>query len=145
MMTGHHRTGDRLAELAAERAEVPDLRALGRLMAEHGAEIRLMADWWAAWFGGEVEPLSGQERDEMPGMPPEGDVDRLAEMQGRAFDRRFLELMVPHHLGAIRMSERKLSEPGDLRLRLLARNIRHSQLRQIDRMESSRQLLEGEG
>ncbi|HZD81220.1 MAG TPA: DUF305 domain-containing protein [Actinomycetota bacterium] len=139
MMTGHHRTGLRLAELAAERAAAPDLRALGRLMAaEHDAEIRLMADWWATWFGGEVQPLSSTERDAMPGMPLRTDVDRLARMDGRSFDHRFLELMVPHHLGAIRMSERKLSEPGDVRLRLLARNIRHSQLRQIDRMESSR-------
>lgn len=138
-MTGHHEVGLRLSEDCADLAADPTLRALGRLMtAQHRAELDLMADWWRGWFGGDVPPLSDVERAEMPGMPASEDVDELERLRGTEFDRRFAAIMVPHHLGAIRMARRAVAEAVDPRVKLLALGIEHTQTGQAQVIERGR-------
>lgn len=135
MMAGHHEVGLRLAELAAERSAAQELRALGRLMAaQHRSEIDLMRDWWRGWFGGKIPALSDQDRNPMHGMPAPEQLDELERLAGRDFERRFVALMVPHHEGAIRMSDHARKNARDPRIRLFADGIRHSQQGQIERM-----------
>lgn len=126
-MHGHHGVGLRLSQLAADKARAEPLPALGRLMeAQHREEIDLMRDWWRGWFGGDVPPLSARGRSSMHGMPSDDELSVLAELSGRDFDRRFVELMIPHHEGAVRMSERAREDARDPRIRLFADEIRHT-------------------
>lgn len=134
-MHGHHEVGLRLSRLAADRAQADPLPVLGRLMeAQHREEIELIRDWWRGWFGGEVPPLAAQDRASMSGMPTGGELSVLEGLSGPAFDRRFVELMVPHHEGAVRMSDRAFEEARDPRVRLFADEIRHTQRGQIEEM-----------
>ncbi|MEX1050218.1 MAG: DUF305 domain-containing protein, partial [Gemmatimonadales bacterium] len=48
----------------------------------------------------------------MPGMLTRAEMDRLAVVQGVAFDRLFLEFMMRHHEGAIRMVAELFSTQG---------------------------------
>jgi uncharacterized protein (DUF305 family) len=135
MMTGHHLVGVGLSRLAAERAEGRELRMLGRLMlAQHEAEIALMRKWWRGWFGGELPPLSTDEYASMRGMPHPAAVAALEHRGGRDFDREFIALMVPHHQGAIEMSEEEMAGFGDPRMLTLAASIIHTQRSQVARM-----------
>jgi uncharacterized protein (DUF305 family) len=52
----------------------------------------------------------------------------------RPFDRMFIDMMVPHHQGAIRMARAELARGTSTRLRTLASTIIHSQSRQIRMM-----------
>jgi uncharacterized protein (DUF305 family) len=138
-MTEHHRAGLTLSVLAAEHAAARDLRTLGRLMAaEHQAQLALMASWWRSWEQGEIPPPTDEDQQTMVGMPSSADLEELSRLRGRAFDERFLDLMVPHHRGGVAMSRRLERTGGDPRLRLFAEAIVHAQLGQIERMEQSR-------
>ena len=141
-MAAHHAVGARMGELAAELGERDELRMLGRLIAaEQRAEIGRLRSWWRSWRGGDLPPLPPAKRDTMPGMPPAGAVDALAELRGVSFERRFLDLIVPHHEGALQMI-RELRRGGDPRLRLFAAQVGHAQRGQIARLRSLRRALD---
>ena len=135
-MTAHHEVGLHIAEMAADRAEDRELRTLSELMAaEHAGELDLMREWWRSWVGGAVPPLDEATRQQMVGMPPWSQIELLrAEEDGTGFDSMFLQVMLRHHEGAVVMCDRVLEGPRDPRVDLLARGIRHSQLRQMELM-----------
>ena len=75
-----------------------------------------MKDWLAA-----NQPLGGRQRDhddhgadhaDMPGMLTPEQLDELAGLSGRDFDRYFLQAMINHHDGAIMMVQ-ALLEGGE--------------------------------
>jgi uncharacterized protein (DUF305 family) len=62
------------------------------------------------------------------------DSDASALEQVRPFDRAFIDMMVPHHRGAIRMARVELDKGEDPRLRRLARDIIDSQSAEVEQM-----------
>ncbi len=136
-MTGHHVAGLKLARLAVEKAHGAELCLLAKLeVAQQSADIDVMRAWWRGWFGGDIPELSDEDYAAMVGMPHPSAVDGLAELDGDAFERRFLELMIPHHHGAIIMANNAVAQAGDPRMRTLADSIRHAQQSQIERMQA---------
>lgn len=110
MMTIHHEGAIEMAELAAAQATTPEVRALGeRIAAAQGPEIELMTGWLEAW--GEDPPdeadmnAMGHSGMDMEGMDQEAVMAELSSLSGPELDRRFLELMIDHHRGAIEMAE----------------------------------------
>jgi len=110
MMIIHHEGAIEMAELAVEKAGTEEVRALGeRIAAAQGPEIETMSGWLEAW--GEEQPDEadmsgmGHEGMDMEGMDQEAVMAELSGLEGVEFDRRFLELMVDHHRGAIEMAE----------------------------------------
>lgn len=135
-MVGHHELGLRMAEMAADRSDLPELRKLSELMtAEHAGELKVMRNWWRSWFGDEVPGLTSEERRHMEGMTEPERVRELEKTDGGRFRRLFLPAMIHHHGGAISMSDRAVDEAADPRVRLLARAIRHAQRGQVRRMK----------
>src|SRR5665647_1456559 len=110
MMTIHHEGAIEMAELAAAQATTPEVRALGeRIAAAQGPEIELMTGWLEAW--GEDPPdeadmnAMGHSGMDMEGMDQEAVMAELSSLSGPELDRRFLELMIDHHRGAVEMAE----------------------------------------
>lgn len=138
MMIVHHQGALEMAQLAVEKASSEDVRALGeKIAAAQGPEIETMSGWLEAW--GEESP------DEMGGGMDHGDMDMgstgqeevMAELEGLSgvdFDRRFLELMIEHHRGAIEMAEAQLAEGENEEALQLARKIIDDQTAEIDEM-----------
>ncbi len=136
-MHEHHCAGLELARLAADRAPAGELRTLGRLMAaDHAAELAAMEAWWRSWQGGEMPKPGQSEELAMRGMPTAEELEELARLEGEGFQQRFLELMIPHHLGGIAMCDDLWRSPGDPRVLLFADGIRHAQVGQAERMEA---------
>jgi uncharacterized protein (DUF305 family) len=132
----HHDVGAELAELAAQRGDLEELRMLGRLMvAEQRAESRILRGWWNSWAGGALPHPSAQELAAMPGMPPPGALQELAGLEGGRFRARFVALMVPHHEGGIRMCREALDQADDPRLRAFAQQVLHAQTSQTKRLQ----------
>ena len=110
MMIIHHEGAIEMAQLAAEKASTEEVRALGeRIAAAQGPEIQTMSGWLEAW--GEDQPDEADMGDmghggmDMEGMSQEEVMAELSGLSSIDLDRRFLELMVDHHRGAIEMAE----------------------------------------
>jgi uncharacterized protein (DUF305 family) len=131
-MSTHHEQGILLALIAAERAGDAHLRALSRLMvASQNGEARILAHWWASWFGEPMQICSAQERAVMPGLLDTADVAKLQSVEALSFDRLFIDLMTRHHKGAVAMADAELRHGSDPRLKIMAHAIRHEQQGEI--------------
>jgi uncharacterized protein (DUF305 family) len=120
MMIVHHEDAIEMAELAVRNATTEEVRALGERIAEaQGPEIELMSGWLDAW--GEAQPdeadMTGMGHEgmdmegmDMEGMDQEAVMAELTGLDGAGLDRRFLELMIEHHKGAIVMAETERGE-----------------------------------
>ena len=108
-MIGHHAQALEMTGLVAGRAATPGLSLLAeRIQVSQQDEIKRMQQWLRV--RGEQVPCvePGHQHDDMahmmmPGMATPAEMERLAAANGIAFDRLFLELMIRHHQGALRM------------------------------------------
>lgn len=139
MMIVHHEGAIEMAELAVERAASAEVRALGeRIAAAQGPEIATMSGWLDAWD--EDQPADadmggmGHEGMQMEGMDQEAVMAELSGLTGSGFDRRFLELMIDHHRGAIVMAEEERGEGENAEAVRLAGTIIDDQTAEITEM-----------
>lgn len=142
-MTSHHEGAIEMAELAKTRARHPEVRALANdIISAQRAEISVM----------------GRIRDDMHGMGMHNgghmgmsqhemgmDMDMSTLRRARPFDRAFLDMMVPHHRGAIRMARAELAKGRQGGLRDMALKIIAAQSREIRQMRRWRERWYGSG
>ncbi|WP_250445705.1 DUF305 domain-containing protein [Actinotalea sp. C106] len=139
MMIVHHEGAIEMADLVVERGGTEEVRALGeRIAAAQGPEIDLMSGWLAAW--GEDMPGEAQHGAmdhagmDMEGMDQGEAMTELEGLEGMELDRRFLELMIAHHRGAIEMAETHLADGENPDARELAGKVIDDQAREITEM-----------
>lgn len=119
-MIPHHAQAVEMAELVAERTNNPDIIDIaGRINAAQADEIAFMQGWLRE--RGEMAPEPGgmaahdhhtHMSQMMMGMATPEQMAELAASESTDFDRLFLQLMIPHHEGAITMVEDLLDQPG---------------------------------
>lgn len=137
-MIPHHRQAIEMADLAADRAGSAEVRTLAdRIRQAQDPEITQMAGWLTEW--GQPLPGPGQhtgqdEHHGMPGMMTGTEMATLAGAAGAEFDRLFLDMMIRHHEGAVRMAEILRSDGVHPAVRQLAEAISTSQQSEIDEM-----------
>jgi len=139
MMIEHHVGAIEMADLALERATTPEVRNLAeRIRAAQGPEI----DQMTTWLEGEGEPttagnMTGMDHGsmEMDGLDQTEAMADLEEATGSDFDRRFLQLMIAHHTGALEMAQAQLDDGVNTEMRDLAQTIIDAQEAEIAEME----------
>ncbi|MEU3692200.1 DUF305 domain-containing protein [Streptomyces narbonensis] len=108
MMIPHHEQALEMAKLADGRAQDPEVKKLvAAIERAQDPEIRKMKAWLKGWGKPESAGAghgSGSGHG-MAGMMSEQDMKDLAAVKGEAFDRKFAELMIAHHDGAVAMAE----------------------------------------
>ena len=72
----------------------------------------------------------------MSGMTMKMDMSGLEKLQGKAFDRAFLSMMVPHHQMAVDMSKAVLPRSKDVTVKTWANAVIKDQNREIDQMNT---------
>jgi uncharacterized protein (DUF305 family) len=120
-MVAHHQGAVLLAQIALVRAEHEELRDLARVIAEtQTAEIARLTEWRSAWYpddppvptnvvvglideglmrlGGPAD--MGHDMGGTPDLGASADAYRLCTASG-SFDLAFIDLMIPHHQGAV--------------------------------------------
>ncbi|MEV4286998.1 DUF305 domain-containing protein [Nonomuraea bangladeshensis] len=133
-MIVHHRQALDMALLAPSRAESAKVKGMAdRIKAAQGPEIQYMTGWLREQ--GQKEPDHHAAHDGMPGMATPEQLDALKAAKGAAFDRMFLQLMINHHLGAIKMCEQVLSSGSHMRIEELASEVSVEQTAEIRRMQ----------
>ncbi|SFF22362.1 DUF305 domain-containing protein [Blastococcus tunisiensis] len=139
-MVPHHRQAIGMARLAEGRAADPRVLDLAdRIEAAQEPEIGiltgLLAEWGAGGGGGHMGGGMGHPGDDPGGMMSPEDMHGLMAASGAEFDRLFLEQMIDHHSGAVRMAETVLSDGRNTELSGLAETIRDAQTAEIAEME----------
>ena len=134
-MSAHHELGVRMTEAALDKAQRDEVQTLARLMlGEHLAELDVMRSWWESWAGEPMPGITAEEFSSMHGMPRPDELEVMEGLDGVAFERRFLPMMLFHHEGAVLMAAEAIENARDPRVRVFASNIRHTQLGQMHKM-----------
>lgn len=147
-MIVHHGQALEMSALVPERSDSEDMHLMARRIDEtQQYEIGLMRDWLnerglAAPEPGEMlGPHGGHGVDHsgMAGMASPEQMRALADAEGAAFDRMFLELMIRHHEGALVMVDDLLSHEGagqEPELFVLLSHVDADQRAEIARMQA---------
>jgi uncharacterized protein (DUF305 family) len=136
-MIAHHAQAIYMSHLAARHGADPRfLRFAIKIDQSQTAEIRLMRGWLVDH--GQVAPdTSAYHTIMMPGMLTPEQLGELSSLQGTGFDRRFLELMIMHHEGALSMVADLFATPGagqEVDISVLANDIHSVQTAEIGLM-----------
>ena len=115
-MIPHHFQAVQMAALVGERTNTREIIDIaGRIDGSQADEIAFMQQWLRD--RGQKAPKPNARHamhtaHDMAGMASPDQIKALAAANGRAFDKMFLELMIPHHEGAVTMVEALLKQPG---------------------------------
>jgi len=135
-MIPHHDDAIVMAELALDRAEHDEVRALARdIIRTQSAENDLMREWYRAWFGSPV-PDPGERPGMMGGGMMSGMTDISELEDAEDFDRAFIEQMIPHHGMGIMMARMAEARTLSPELRELTQSIIRTQSDEIEMMQS---------
>lgn len=139
-MVVHHRQALDMSLLAPTRAESTQLKSLAsRIKDAQGPEIQYMTTWLREQQ--QTVPDHHAAHEGMPGMATPAQMEALKAAKGKDFDRMFLELMINHHLGAIKMSEQVLTSGSHIRIEELASDVSVTQAAEIRRMQQMQSAL----
>jgi len=115
-MIPHHHQAVEMAALVPDRTNRQELiDVAGRIDASQLDEIEFMQQWLRERGENVTEPTAHdamQTSHEMAGMASSEQMAELGRLEGTAFDRLFLELMIAHHEGAVKMVEELIEQPG---------------------------------
>lgn len=140
-MIPHHAQALEMTALIEDRTNNEDIVAIGeRIDAAQEDEIAFMRGWLRQ--RGEDVPEMGMDHDthmthRAMGMATADQMAALASAEGLAFDQLFLELMIRHHEGAVRMTRVLLDRSGsafDPALFEFTADVISTQNAEIDRM-----------
>ena len=142
-MIPHHHQALVMAELVADRTNRKELiDVAGRINASQGDEIEFMQQWLRDRGQHVPDPAAHDAMHtshKMAGMATPEQMAKLAASDGTAFDRLFLELMIPHHEGAVKMVKELLDQPGsayDPVLFEFTSEVTNGQTAEIERMNA---------
>lgn len=110
-MIAHHSQALVMSRMAESHKANPRLVRLAvKIDQSQVAEIRQMQDWLRN-HGQHVPDTSSWRTMTMPGMLTAEELATLDKSMGVAFDRAFLELMIRHHEGALKMVDDLFATP----------------------------------
>jgi uncharacterized protein (DUF305 family) len=133
-MIPHHEGAVDMARLVDGRTENPDLKKFAaQIIADQEKEIGQMKNWREKWFAGKPRAMNM----EMPGMADsmKMDMSMLAATKNKDFDLMFIEMMIPHHAGAVTMSQEALQKSEKTEIKTLANQIIKAQQAEIKMMD----------
>ena len=134
-MVAHHQGAVAMAQPADSNAMHPELKDFARkVVDDQSREVALMTQWRDQWFPGRPKTLNIMD---MPGMAKsmmDISPDHMQMMTGAAFDRMFIDMMIPHHEGAVTMAKDALAKSQRPEIRELAQRIIDAQQGDIEMM-----------
>ena len=135
-MTMHHQMAVEMARTAVTKASSPEVRRMAQTMvSDQEGEIAQMETWRREWFPDEAAPDTAMSTGEMAAMGMGMDMSMLDRATGAAYDRMFLQHMIPHHAGAVTMAAEAQMNSERAEVRELAETIIAAQAREIGDMQ----------
>ena len=141
-MVPHHSSAVDMAKVAETEGQSKFVKGLARDITQtQTEEVSQMESIHQRLFNAPLKPDMGAHTGlglsaQQAGMDH---MDGAGMIRGKKpFDRAFVDEMIPHHRGAIRMAEAVLAKTRDPELRKLAENVVTAQKREISEMEAFR-------
>lgn len=145
-MIPHHEGAVEMAQEALEKSDRAEIQGLSQeIIAAQEQEIQQLLEWRQAWYPdvdetpvmyheamGHTMPMTEEMRQSMMMSGDLGEADE-------EFDLRFINAMIPHHVGAVEMAQEALEKSDRAEIRQLAQEIIDAQEQEIEQMEQWRQ------
>ena len=132
-MTAHHKGAVEMAKMVEGKTQNPDIKKFAaQIIADQEKEIAQMKDWREKWFAGKPPAMNM----EMPGMMDSMKMDmaKLTNAKDKEFDLAFIDMMTPHHVGAVTMAKEALQKSEKPEIKTLAGQIIKAQEAEIKMM-----------
>jgi uncharacterized protein (DUF305 family) len=124
-MIPHHEMALEMTDMVLQKGSDVEVKAMAQAMkdaqATEIAEMKVIRTRLA----GSAETTAHHDEHMM------ADMEKLAATSGAALDRLFLEEMLPHHAGAIKMAHEALPYLEETELQVMANKIVYDQAREI--------------
>jgi len=142
-MTKHHQMAVGMGEMAGQKATDAKVKEFGRMVVEdQKKDIARLTAWRSQWYAGAPDAHNMQ----LPGASSmDMDMGHMQTMKGHDFDMMFVEMMIPHHKGALEMSRDALQKSVRPEIKAFAQETVDKQLKEIDAMEAWKQSMGGMG
>jgi len=149
-MIPHHKLAVQMAQSAQTQGTHPEIKTLANnIVATQNREISLMsgvAKQINAKIDTQAQSGSGggtlmNSNAQALGMPMDqmGMSMNMRNLDGaKPFDRAFIDMMTPHHKGAIAMAQAEIAKGTNPKLKTLARSIINGQSKEVSEMASWR-------
>ncbi|WP_246843135.1 DUF305 domain-containing protein [Allokutzneria sp. NRRL B-24872] len=141
-MIPHHAQALEMTKLVPSRAASEPVKTMAdRIEKSQGPEIEAMK----GWLRNNGKPVPGTGHDHggdasqhagMPGMATPEQLRELAGLTGAPFEKRFVELMIAHHEGALTMAEQVRRDGADVFVEQMADDVVATQTAEIATMRS---------
>ncbi len=133
MMIGHHEQALAMTRFAPDRAENATVKGLAdRIRFSQEPEIGAMKQWQRTH--GEIGTHA--DHGTMPGMATQEQLNALGAARGKDFDRMFLQLMIVHHEGAVKMATDVRATGTNIQVEEMADDVVATQSDEINRMKA---------
>jgi uncharacterized protein (DUF305 family) len=134
MMIPHHEQAVDMSDMVLSKSGInPEVQALARqIKAAQQPEIDMMNAWLETWD--RVQMPEGSHHSSSDGMMTEQQMQELDEANSAEGQRLFLEGMIRHHQGAIKMAQAEIASGKNPEAITLANNIAESQQAEVDTM-----------
>ncbi|MGX2992789.1 DUF305 domain-containing protein [Streptomyces sp. JNUCC 64] len=142
MMIPHHEQALAMSALAPGRVEDSEVKTLTEAISKaQDPEIEKMRSWLKAWGkpasaddAGGHGGHSGGGSGEMSGMMTDEQMAGLKAAKGTAFDKKFAELMIEHHEGAVEMAQDELKNGRNATAKALADDVVKAQTSEVEQL-----------
>lgn len=151
MMIPHHQGAIAMARIAKHEAQNEELQNMAEEMIdEQRGEIRTLKRWFNQWDYDHEMRMSWRDMSmTMQGhsqpMTMDEMVDMLRDAEGMEFDMMFIDMMIPHHQGAIDMAKVALTNAKHQEIKDMAQMIITSQQEEIEHLKHLRSQLPSQG
>lgn len=111
-MIAHHAQAVFMTKLAETRSASPRVLFLARKIDQSQMPEIIMMQQWLVDHKQYVPDTASYHNMTMPGMLTKTQIENLQKARGVEFDRQFLQLMIQHHEGALKMVADLMASPG---------------------------------
>lgn len=125
-MIQHHQAAIVMAKMVLANSQSAELKKFARkIIVGQEAEIEQMEAWRDSWYPYKLDAVNM----ELPGMKDSmkrmigSEMDKMQNAQGQEFENYFLEMMIPHHQGAVIMAQDAFKNAEHPDLKNLAEDI----------------------
>lgn len=136
-MTDHHQGAVEMAKIVLQKTNNAQLKKFAEnIIADQTREITAMKEWRDKWYAGKPAAINMEMSgmaDSMQMMMGDG-MKKFEAADGKDFDLMFLEMMTPHHAGAVTMGKEALQKAEHPEIKTLANNIIKAQEAEIKQM-----------
>jgi uncharacterized protein (DUF305 family) len=134
-MVAHHQVAIDMSLPADTNAMRPELRDFARKVIENQSrEVELMKGWRRQWYPGKPQVPTIMV---MPGMRASlkgTESGHMKALKGAEYDRTYVDMMIPHHEGAVALAKEALERATHPEVKELAQRIIDAQQGEIDMM-----------